>query len=97
MIPRVRERVDALLADVATQCGLDARWVVSRLMEVAERSLAGDTTRSGGKRIDSIGASKALELLGKVQGMFAEKSTLVLPTVEINIRHSGGGKAEGAK
>ncbi|GAA0721346.1 hypothetical protein GCM10009105_31570 [Dokdonella soli] len=54
--PRVKTRIDSLLAKQAERIELNADWIVSRLMKEAE----GD-----GKDTTQAGRVRALELLGK--------------------------------
>lgn len=63
---------------------LDAEWIISRLMKVADRCLQHEPVmefdpaerqmvESGEFQFDSTGANKALELLGKYKQLFTEK------------------------
>ena len=67
---------------------IDAAWVETRLMEVAERCmqhravLDQRANPTGEYRFDSAGANRALELLGKRFKMFVEKVALTDPTGE---------------
>lgn len=60
-------------------CGLTTQWVISRLMQITERCmqaeevLTRDGEPTGMYEFDSMGALRALELLGKRLQLFTEK------------------------
>jgi hypothetical protein len=57
----------------------DRDWVLARLVEIVERAMAGepvlarDGTPTGQMKYDGAVANRALELIGKLQGLFAER------------------------
>jgi phage terminase small subunit len=73
---RIQELTSMASKNAILKTGLDRQWVISRLMTVADRCMQneevldkrGDPT--GEYRFDSIGATRALELLGKTLNMF---------------------------
>lgn len=83
---RVRE-LQQLGADKAV---LTEEWVISRLMQNAERAMqaepviGGDGEAKGEFKYEGNVANRALELLGKKLGIFVEK-------VDLNATHSGLG------
>lgn len=88
--PSIAQRVEELLAqrEAATvqattkairSAELDAEWVLSRLMEIAERCMVARPVRAPGGQIvkgrwtfDAKGATKALDLLGKKLGLWRD-------------------------
>ncbi len=56
----------------------DRDWVLARLVEIVERAMAGepvlarDGTPTGQTKYDGAVANRALELIGKLQGLFVE-------------------------
>lgn len=78
--PHIKARISEL-AEFATknailQTGLDREYVISRLMNVAERCMQAEPvldkegSPTGVFRFDSAGANQALKLLGDTLGMF---------------------------
>ena len=89
--PVVAAAIRAAEFDRRKRLGVDADWIVSRLVEVAEKSMAGlpRTDRDGdvihvvvgGEEVmlmdwSPSGANKALELLAKHLGMTVERSEI---------------------
>lgn len=87
--PKVQARIGMLEAAAAADAHVDATWVLIRLKHVAEACMREDPIyepdengmliQTGTKKMDSSGANKALELLGKYIGMFADKVQLSAP------------------
>ena len=82
--PAVQAAISAAEADIREKLGVSAEWVVGKLVEVVEKSIAGTpkTTSTGqpvivdGEMVfdwSPSGANKALELLAKHLGMQVEK------------------------
>lgn len=79
-IELVRKRIQELTSmaskNAIIKTGLDRQWVISRLMTVADRCMQAEEVKdkkgdpTGEYRFDSIGATRALELLGKTLNMF---------------------------
>lgn len=87
----VSEYLAALVQKAADTVQLETEWIVSRLMQVAERCMQaepvmvfdpgqGCMVNSGEYKFDSSGANRALELLGKYLQLFTEKK---------EVKHSG--------
>jgi phage terminase small subunit len=77
---QVAARLNWLAAGDAEAAGLDARWVLDRLQEVAVRCMEAVPVRDrrgeiieGAWTFDAGGANRALELLGKHLRLFADK------------------------
>ena len=58
-------KVDA----IEKKCGLSREWVTTRLMSIADRCMS-DT------EFDPSGANRTLELLGKTQAMFTDRTEM---------------------
>jgi phage terminase small subunit len=73
---RIRELSSIASKNAIIKTGLDRQWVISRLMSVADRCMQAEEVKdkrgdpTGEYRFDSIGATRALELLGKTLNMF---------------------------
>lgn len=89
-----RDKIQALAtAEAIRATGIDKEWVLMRLKEVAERCLqhqpvvrngdpvmveTPDGNIAAAYRFDAAGANRALELLGKEQGMFIDKKEVAV-------------------
>src|SRR5262249_28671973 len=75
---KLRERVAELQAASAEQATVDRRWVLERLKENVERCMQAtpvldhEGNPTGKYKFAGNAANKALELLGKELGMFAQ-------------------------
>ena len=77
--PEIHARIEELMAERAKNLKIDAHFVVENLLNVAARcqqvepvyDREGNPT--GEYQFDSVGANKALELLGKHLGMFVDR------------------------
>ena len=75
----IRARVDELLNRVADGVVLTKQWVIERLIQNVERSMQLEEIKdakgigTGEYRYEGSVANRALELLGKEQGMFIER------------------------
>lgn len=75
----IQARITELQSKAAEKAGLSKEWVIDRLMEVAERCMQAEAVRdhegepTGEYKFDASGANRALELLGKEQGMFKQQ------------------------
>lgn len=103
MQPEVAEMVDLLQREQSKRTGITADWVVANLRVVAERCLQAEPVKDNrgqpllaagadGEmaavyKFDSAGANRALELLGKHLGVFAERKADNALTVQI-VRYS---------
>lgn len=73
---RIQELSKMASKNAILKTGLDRQWVISRLMTVADRCMQAEEvtdkkgTPTGEYKFDSIGATRALELLGKTLNMF---------------------------
>lgn len=81
----VQARVAELQGRVAQGVVLTKQWVIERLIENANRAmqaavvLDGDGKPTGEYRYEGSVANRALELLGKEQGMFVERKEVGKP------------------
>lgn len=82
--PKIRNRINELSAmatkNAIMQTGLDREWVITRLMQVADRCMQAEPVLVQGEptgeyKFDSTGANNALRMLGDTLGLFkpAEK------------------------
>lgn len=82
--PVIRARIDELLDVRKEKVEFDANWVLSRLAQVADRSMSAtpvmkwdydkkEMVETGEYMFDSRGANQALELIGKHLAMFKDK------------------------
>ena len=82
--PKIQKAVAEGRGKVADQTPIDQNYVLSRLAEIVERCMQHEPVRdrsgkpTGEYRFDSRGAVKALELLGKHNGMFMNRVKLTL-------------------
>ncbi len=81
-----RERIAAESTEKAIQsAGLTKEWIISKLIENAERALQAHPVRdadgepTGEYRYEGNVANRALELLGKERGMFIDRKEIGLP------------------
>lgn len=80
----VRKRIEELQSAAAGQAVLSKTWVIDRLMQVVERCMQAEPVKdskgipTGEYVFNATGANKALELLGKEEGMFVDKSESVV-------------------
>lgn len=65
--PRIKAAIAERQAELAEKIEVTQEWVVGNLKSVADRCL------ENGEAFNPAGANRALELLGKHLGMFAEK------------------------
>jgi phage terminase small subunit len=83
-------RVAEIQAIAVEKVGLTKEWVIERLIENANRAMQGvqvldkDGKPTGEWKYDGAVANRALELLGKEQGMFVDR------TVNENVEHVVG-------
>ncbi|AHV96146.1 terminase small subunit [Paenibacillus sabinae] len=77
--PEIADKIAELQQERGKKVGIDAQWVLDRLVELTDRCMQGEpvTDREGNPtgewKFDSSGANKALENIGKHLGMFKEK------------------------
>jgi phage terminase small subunit len=82
--PKVRARIAELERPICDRMGATREWIVEQLIDVVVKSkipaqvekydpVAGEIVGTGEFVFDSHGANKALEILGKIQGMFIQK------------------------
>jgi phage terminase small subunit len=75
----IQSRITELQSIAAEKAGLSKEWVLERLMTVAERCMQAEAVKdhkgkpTGEYKFDASGANRALELLGKEQGMFKQQ------------------------
>ncbi len=77
--PRVKARLNELLAKAAAKTVVDRAWILDKLAENARNCLAIDVVTIDKVKIvthNPAAANKALELLGKEKGMFREQVQL---------------------
>ena len=90
----IRERIAQLEQDALNRAGVTADWLVGRLRDVTERSMAAvpvmewsaaerKLVETGEYRFDSAGANKALETLAKMRGMLTERRDM---SVDADVR-----------
>ena len=87
--PKIQARIAQLEEAAAAAAHVDATWVLIRLKGVVEscmredpifeKDVDGTLIQTGTRKMDSAGANKALELLGKYIGMFSEKVQVSTP------------------
>lgn len=90
--PGIKYEVERQLEMIQKAARVSKTYVVSKLVDVAERSMTaepvmmrgedGKMVESGEYQFDSTGANRALELLGKTLGIFLDKSVTVTMTLE---------------
>ena len=90
-IPEIRGAIRLAQEDLQRRTGLSQDWIVARLIEIVERSLQSTPALdrqgnpTGVYNFDGQTAIKALALLGKQHGMFADK---VEGNMQVDVRHS---------
>lgn len=88
--PRVKAAIDAAMAERAKRVNIDQDFVILKLRDILDACLAGTPildakgNDTGFSKIDSAGANRAAELLGKNQGMFKDQ---VDHTVGLRLTH----------
>ena len=84
-LPKIQEAIVAAIQARSERTKIDQDWIIDRLVENVERSMKlKSITNSGG---DTVGehvyqgtvANRALELLGRHQGMFTDNLKLDVP------------------
>lgn len=89
--PAIRDRILALMKKRAERAEVTADWVLARLVENVERSMQSEPVLdhegepTGEYRYHGTVANRALELLGKHMGMFAENLNLRTPDGPVEI------------
>jgi phage terminase small subunit len=79
---KVLDRIKELQADRNARAGVDAKWVLDKLVKVVEKSsqatpvLDSRGNPTGEYRYDSSGVNRALELIGKHLSMFVDRSRI---------------------
>lgn len=77
--PTVLAAVDAVLQDIARQCGASRAWIVAQTVALYRRAAQAEevTDRKGRPtgiyRFDGATAARCLELLGKAEGVFRDR------------------------
>lgn len=87
--PEIAARVRELTDDLAQSLGITAASVMLDLRRVADACMReepiielndeGEPVQTGTRRMDSAGACRALELLGKAIGLFEDRVQVSLP------------------
>lgn len=89
----VSEAIEAAQGKRAESAGLNAQWVLDRLKLISDRCIQGEPVLNFNKitqeyeptgewKFDSMGANKATELIGKHLGMFTDKITMTVRTID---------------
>jgi len=86
--PDLAERIAVLKAELSAETLVDAKYVISGLLEVHKRCLQAEPVmvrgedgmeESGEFKFEHTGANKSLELLGKHLGLFVERKEISGP------------------
>lgn len=78
--PQVIEAADWLVRDLALQCGLSRKWILTQTVALYRRAVQAEPVLdrkgrpTGDWRMDGATAARCLELLGKAEGVFSAKS-----------------------
>lgn len=78
--PQVEEAVRWVIADLAEQCGLSRKWILTNAVALFRRAVRAEPVLdrkgkpTGEWRHDGATAARMLELLGKANGAFADQS-----------------------
>ena len=98
VVAEIEKRISAVMAKVAEKTEVTKEWITASLKTVAERCMQAspvvdrkgdpvmtetpDGTVAQAFEFNSAGANRALELLGKEQGMFIERTMVVKDPLE---------------